>query len=351
MSTSEHETQDTRYARQIRYASIGETGQASLLRSHAVIVGVGALGCVIANHLARAGVGKLTLIDRDIVDRSNLQRQLLYDEADAASGTPKAVAAASRLSAINSQITYVAHVADLSSYNAEALLSDADIILDGTDNFSVRYLINEVSIKHSLPWIYGGAVGASGMTFTIIPELTPCLSCLFPVPPTGGSLDTCETAGVLSPIIDTIASIQVMEAIKLLTNQQQALHSSLLQIDLWNHQWQSLSIRHARKHDCIVCGQHHYEHLDGDNQHEPMTASLCGRNTVQVSPAKPQTLHLDLLAERLRRVGRIELNPYSLRLFLPDNITFLLFTDGRALVMGTDDPTRARRTYTELLGE
>jgi molybdopterin/thiamine biosynthesis adenylyltransferase len=349
--TSEHGSKASRYARQIRYAAIGEAGQARLLDSHAVIVGVGALGCVIANHLARAGVGKLTLIDRDIVERSNLQRQLLYDEADAAHGTPKAVAAASRLSAVNSEIILESHVVDLCSYNAEALLTDADIIIDGTDNFSVRYLINEVSIKHAIPWIYGGAVGTSGMTFTIVPEVTPCLSCLFPEPPAGGSLDTCETTGVLSPIIDTIASIQVMEAIKLLTNRQDALHGALLQIDLWQHQWQSLSIGNARKPSCPVCGHRHFEIIDGDGGNESVTASLCGRNTVQVSPAQPSTLDLQSLASRLSKAGRIELNPYSLRLHLEDGITFLLFTDGRALVMGTDEPIRARRTYAELLGE
>ncbi|WP_372662062.1 ThiF family adenylyltransferase [Cohnella sp.] len=349
--TSEYRGEPSRYSRQIRYAAIGAEGQARLSDSHAVIVGVGALGCVIANHLARAGVGKLTLIDRDIVDRSNLQRQMLYDEADAAYGTPKAIAASSRLSVVNSEITLESHVVDLCTYNAETLLSEADIIIDGTDNFSVRYLINEVSIKHAIPWIYGGAVGASGMTLTIVPEVTPCLSCLFPEPPAGGSLDTCETTGVLTPIIDTIASIQVMEAIKLLTNKQEALHGSLLQIDLWQHQWQSLSVGNARKPSCPVCGQRRFDLLEGDGGNEPVTASLCGRNTVQVSPARPNLLDLQSLANRLGKAGRIELNPYSLRLYLPDGITFILFTDGRALVMGTDEPMRARRTYAELMGE
>ncbi len=341
---------DMRYARQVRYSAIGEKGQSRLLQSHAVVVGVGALGCVSANHLARAGVGKLTLIDRDIVDRSNLQRQLLYDEADAANGTPKAIAAASRLSGINSGIAIVPHVADLTSFNAERLLSGADIIIDGTDNFGVRYLINEVSIKHGIPWVYGGAVGASGMTLTVVPGATPCLTCLFPEPPPGGSLDTCETAGVLSPIVDTVASMQVMEAIKLMTDQPAALHGSLLQIDLWQHQWQSLSVKGARNPACPVCGERRFEILDGEGGHETVTASLCGRNTIQVSPAQPLALDLKSLDQRFSKAGRTEINPYSLRLFL-EGITFLLFTDGRALVMGTDDPQRARRTYTELMGE
>ncbi len=342
---------DARYARQVRYSAIGERGQAKLLRSHAVIVGVGALGCVTANHLARAGVGKLTLIDRDIVDRSNLQRQMLYDESDAAAGTPKAIAAASRLLEINSGIEVVPHVADLASYNAETLLAGADIIVDGTDNFGVRYLINEFSVKHEVPWIYGGAVGASGMSLTILPGTTPCLSCLFPEPPPGGALDTCETAGVLSPIIDTIASIQAMEAIKLLTGQPEALHGSLLQIDLWQHQWQSLSVKGARKPSCAVCGERRFDLLDGEESSDAMAASLCGRNTVQVTPARPMALDLQSLELRLRMAGRTELNPYSLRLHLPDGLTFLLFADGRALVMGTDETYLARRTYAQIMGE
>lgn len=342
---------DARYARQVRFAAIGKEGQARLLQAHVAIVGVGALGCVIANHLARAGVGKLTLIDRDIVDRSNLQRQLLYDEQDAVQGTPKAIAAASRLSEVNSEITILPHVADLSSYNAETLLSGTDIVIDGTDNFGARYLINEFSVKHHTPWIYGGAVGASGMTLTIVPDKTPCLSCLFPEPPPGGTLDTCETAGVLSPIVDTIASIQVMEAIKLITEQSEALHGSLLQIDLWQHQWQSLSVSGARRPSCPVCGQRRFDALEGEESHDAMTTSLCGRNTVQVSPARPLTLDLQSLELRLRVAGSTELNPYSLRLHLPEGITFLLFADGRALVMGTDEPHLARRTYAEIMGE
>lgn len=342
---------DSRYARQARYSAIGQSGQTRLLEAHAVIVGVGALGCVIANHMARAGVGKLTLIDRDIVDRSNLQRQLLYDENDAMNSMPKAIAAASRLSAINSGISVIPRVADLSSYNAESLLSEADIVMDGTDNFGVRYLINEFSVKHRIPWIYGGAVGASGMTLTVLPDSTPCLSCLFPVPPPGGTLDTCETAGVLSPIVDTIASVQVMEAIKLLTGQPEALHGSLLQIDLWQHQWHSLSVKDARRASCQVCGERRFELLDGEDSPETMTAALCGRNTVQVSPAKPLSIDLGTIESRLSKAGRTELNPYSLRLHLPDGITFLLFADGRALVMGTDEPLLARRTYAELMGE
>ncbi|RKP54494.1 thiazole biosynthesis adenylyltransferase ThiF [Cohnella endophytica] len=342
---------DARYARQVRYPAIGEHGQARLLAASVAIVGVGALGCVTANHLTRAGIGKLTLIDRDIVDRSNLQRQMLYDESDADAGMPKAIAAANRLKAINGDIEIYPHVADLSSFNAEMLLAGADLVIDGSDNFGVRYLINEYSVKLGVPWIYGGAVGASGMTLTVIPGSTPCLCCLFPEPPPGGTLDTCETAGVLSPIIDTIASVQAMEAIKLLIGQPEALHGSLMQIDLWQHQWHSLSVDGARKPNCPVCGLRRFDALDGDAPLEAMTASLCGRNTVQVTPSRQLTLDLGTLQNRLVKAGRSELNPYSLRLHLPDGISFLLFADGRALVMGTDEPMIARRVYADLMGE
>ncbi|MFC5468385.1 ThiF family adenylyltransferase [Cohnella suwonensis] len=342
---------DSRYARQTRFPAIGESGQARLLSSAVAIVGVGALGCVVANHLARAGVGKLTLIDRDVVDRSNLQRQMLYDEADAEDGTPKAVAAAARLKAVNGGIAIEARVADLNAFNAEALLGGADLILDGTDNFGVRYLVNEYSAKHGVPWIYAGAVGASGMTFTVLPGRTPCLRCLFPEMPPGGALDTCETAGVLSPIVDTVSSVQSMEAIKLLTGRTDALRGTLLRIDLWDSQWQSLDVGSARNEACPVCAMRVFELLEGDEPAGAASASLCGRNTVQVSPARPLALDLEAQGNRLRRSGALELTPFSLRLRLRDGLTFVLFDDGRALVIGSDDPAVARRTYAELMGE
>lgn len=341
---------DSRYARQMRYPAIGRTGQDRLLQAHAAIVGVGALGCVIANHLARAGVGKLTLIDRDIVDHTNLQRQLLYDETDAEQGTPKAAAAAKRLAAVNGDIAIFHHIADLSSYNAESLLAGADLVIDGSDNFSVRYLINEISIKNEIPWIYAGAVGANGMTMTIRPGLTPCFACMFPEPPPGASTDTCETAGVLAPIVDTVASLQAMEAIKLLTGNEHALHGSLIQIDLWNNQSQSIGIAGAKRSNCPVCAKREFDLLEG-RRDETMTASLCGRNTVQVNPAQPRELALDRIAGRFEPLGRVERNAYLLRLHREDGLTFVLFPDGRALVMGTDDNTTARRLYTELMGD
>lgn len=341
---------EQRYARQIRFPAIGREGQRRLGDARVAIVGVGALGCVTANHLARAGVGKLTLIDRDVVDLSNLQRQMLYDENDALEGKPKAAAAAERLASINRDISIDARVAHLSADNAESLLQDADLIIDGSDNFSVRYLMNEVSVKHDIPWIYGGAVGSSGMTMTVLPSETPCLCCLFPEPPAGGSLDTCETAGVLAPIIDTISSLQAMEAIKLLSGNKQALHGALLQIDLWHSQWQSLSVRDAKRPSCRVCGELQFGGLEG-NREEALAVSLCGRNTIQINPMNPLAVPLDRLADRWRKLGAVELNAYLIKLQREGMPAFVLFTDGRAMIMGTDDETLARRYYTELLGE
>ncbi len=341
---------EQRYARQIRYSAIGRDGQRRLGEARVAIVGVGALGCVAANHLARAGVGQLTLIDRDVVDLSNLQRQMLYDESDALAGKPKAAAAAERLALINRDIAVDARIAHLGADNAESLLREADLIIDGSDNFSVRYLMNEISVKHGIPWIYGGAVGSSGMTMTVLPNETPCLSCLFPEPPGGGALDTCETAGVLAPIIDTISSLQAMEAIKLLSGNHQALHGSLLQIDLWHSQWQSLSIRDARRPNCPVCGERKFDSLEG-NRDEAIAVSLCGRNTIQIQPTRQLAVPLEKLAETWRTLGEVELNPYLIKLSRDNRPAFVLFTDGRALIMGTDDETLARRTYTELLGE
>ncbi|CAI6082168.1 ThiF family adenylyltransferase [Cohnella sp. JJ-181] len=340
-----------RYARQVRFAAFGAEGQSRLSAATAAIVGVGALGCVSANHLARAGIGRLILIDRDVVETTNLHRQLLYDETDAASGIPKAVAAARRLASINGGVAYKPHAVDLNAGNIETLLQGADVVLDGTDSFGVRYLLNEWSAKHGKPWIYGAAVGSSGMTMTIRPGTGgPCLRCLFPEPPGAGALDTCETAGVLGPIVDLVASVQSMEAIKLLGGREDALHGALLQTDLWHTGWQQLQIGGARRPDCPVCAARRFELLEGEGA-EPLTASLCGRRTVQVSPASDTEIDLGRLAARWTQLGIVELHDYLLRLRRPDGLVFALFPDGRALVSGTDDPLTARRLYAELLGE
>lgn len=338
-----------RYARQKRFAPLGESGQQSLARSRAAVVGMGALGCVIAQHLVRSGVGFVRLIDRDLVEWSNLQRQMLYTEQDVLSLLPKAEAAASHLRAANSSVSIEPIVADLTAANAEELLAGVDLVIDGSDNFSVRYLINDYSVKHQIPWIYGGAVGAAGMTLTIVPHETPCYRCLYQTPPAPGTTDTCETAGVMSPIVDIVASVQASEALKLLSGNRQALHRTLFQVDLWNHAWLPVSVAGARRADCPCCVLGDYAYLD-EQLSEPAAASLCGRNAVQITPSRPAALQLEQLAGRLSLAGKLTLNRFLLRLELEDGLTFVLFGDGRAIVQGTDQPLKARSVYAELLG-
>lgn len=338
-----------RYARQNRFAPIGNNGQQLLASSRVVVVGMGALGCVIAQHLVRSGVGYVRIIDRDIIEWSNLQRQILYTEQDVLSLLPKAQAAANHLRAMNSSVTIEPIVADLTATNADELLADVDLILDGSDNFSVRYLINDYSVTHNIPWIYGGAVGASGMTMTILPGKTPCYRCLFNDPPPPGTTDTCETAGVISPVVDIIGSLQATEAIKLLSGNEKSLHGTLFQVDLWNHAWLPISIAHSKKNDCRCCGELRFEFLD-EQLTGPAAAALCGRNSVQISPSQTVTLQLEELAERLKIVGKITSNRFLLRIELEADLTLVLFRDGRAIIQGTDQLTKARSIYADLLG-
>jgi len=340
----------SRYVRQIRYAPIGAAGQQSLSSRAAVVVGMGALGAVIASHLVRAGIGRIRLIDRDIVEYSNLHRQMLYTEEDAEQLMPKAEAAAIRLRAANSEPIIEPIVAELSAFNADQLLADADIIMDGTDNFTARYLINEVSVKHNIPWVYGGAVGGSGMCTTIIPGTTACFRCLFPAPPAAGAVDTCESAGVISPIIDIIGSLQAAEALKLLTGNAKAVNPGLTQVDVWHSQWLTIKTTHTRRSDCPVCSKRQFDHLENNDSHAA-AASLCGRHTIQITPPQPLQASLSQIASRLSHTGQIELTRYLMRISLADrDCTFILFPDGRALIQGTDDPIAAQRIYNDLIG-
>ncbi|GMK41705.1 molybdopterin biosynthesis protein MoeB [Paenibacillus sp. CCS19] len=340
----------SRYVRQMRFAPIGAAGQQSLGSRSAVVVGLGALGAVIASHLVRGGIGRIRLIDRDIVEYSNLHRQMLYTEQDAEQLLPKAEAAAIRLRAANSEPIIEPIVTELSPSNAQKLLADADIIMDGTDNFSARYLMNEVSVKHGIPWIYGGAVGGSGMCTSIIPGETACFRCLFPAPPAAGAVDTCETAGVISPIIDIIGSLQAAEALKLLTGNAGAVNQGLTQVDVWNSQWMNIKTTQSRRSDCPVCANRQFDALENHDNHTE-TASLCGRHTVQITPPQPLQTPLPHIASRLSHTGEIELTRYLMRLSLADSdYTFILFPDGRALVQGTDDPITAQRIYNDLIG-
>lgn len=337
-----------RYARQIRFSPVGTSGQERLSASSVAVVGMGALGCVIASHLVRSGVGEVRLIDRDIVEWSNLQRQLLYNEDDVRSGLPKAAAAADRLQRANSSVRILPFVADLHGSSVDRLLSGVELIVDGTDNLPARYLLNDYAVKNDIPWIYGGAAGSSGMTMTIVPGETPCYRCLFPSPPAGGITDTCETAGVLSPLVDIVGSLQALEAIKWLTGNHDALHRSLLQLDSWRNTWMPVVVANARSSDCVCCGGRQFPFLteeQGDS-----TAILCGRSSIQVTPAGEQRLDLKALAARLAVTDRASLTPYSLRYLTEGGLTVILFADGRALIQGTEDPIKAKAVYSEMLG-
>jgi molybdopterin/thiamine biosynthesis adenylyltransferase len=338
-----------RYARQIRFAPLGAQGQDKLIASSVVIAGMGALGCVLAQHMVRAGLGRVRLIDRDIVEWSNLQRQMLYTEEDVRRLLPKAEAAAAHLRRINSLVAVEPVVAELSAANADELLSGFDLILDGTDNFPVRYLLNEFSVKTGIPWMYGAAVGATGMSMAFIPEHTPCFSCLFPIQPAGGTVDTCETTGVISPIIDIVGSLQAAEAMKLLSGNEAKLHARLLQIDLWDTRFTPIDVSGSRNPDCPVCAGRQFPHLNAEPD-GGTAASLCGRQTVQITPPSPQNLPLQELSSRLSALGPLERNPYLLRVALEDEITMVLFPDGRALFQGTEDPELARRLYGRIMG-
>jgi molybdopterin-synthase adenylyltransferase len=338
----------TRYSRQILFPPIGRTGQEQLLQSRVAIVGMGALGTVLANHMVRAGVGFVRLIDRDFVEPSNLQRQMLYDEDDARQHLPKAIAAHAKLARINSEVTVEPVVADLTAHNAEKLLADVQLVLDATDNFQVRYLINDVCVKHGIPWVYGGAVSATGTFAAIRPGITPCLRCLFPEAPNPGEMPTCDTAGVIGPIIHIVASYQATEALKLLVGDQEALNPHLEHFDIWNNRHQQIRVQNGRRADCPTCGQRQFSYLMPDTQ-EGQAVSLCGRDTVQISPAAGAQLDLDQLAERLAPLGQVERNKFLLR-FHVDPHTLVVFPDGRVLVQGTDDISLARTLHARYIG-
>lgn len=332
-----------KYSRQTLFTPLGEEGQRQLMSSRAVIVGCGALGSFHAAALARAGVGELTLIDRDYVEESNLQRQWLYDEADAREGMPKAVAAKRKLSETNSDISITAVIADVDATNVEQLLDGADVILDGSDNFAVRYLVNEAAVKSETPWVYGAAVGSYGITATILPGRTACLACLLPEAP-GGVQPTCDTAGILNVAASAIASFQVADALKILSGRIDAVEPRLLTLDVWQGRPQMVT---TGKPDpaCRVCGQHQFDLLTAVSTRP--SAVLCGRNAVQV--AGDSSVDLLQLAEQLSDLGEVRTNEYALRFIAPP-YEMTIFVDGRAIIKGTDDPAKARSLYSRFLG-
>jgi adenylyltransferase/sulfurtransferase len=334
---------DSRYARQIRFVPLGEDGQRRIQAARVSIVGLGALGSVQAELLARAGVGMLRLIDRDFVELSNLQRQFLYDEADADEATPKAIAAGRRLARVNSTIEIETVVADLSPRNTEELLGGIDLILDATDNFETRYLINDFAVRESKPWIYGGAVASYGLKVAIIPGRTACFRCIYPDPPQGAQ-PTCETEGVLGPVTAAIASLQAGDALKLIASGPDSIDARLTTIDIWSGQIRQTNTP-ARDPDCPCCARREFPHLDGQHR---APVSLCGRNAVQIHE-RSRPLDLPELASRLRSLADVRLNEFALRAFLePYELT--VFPDGRAIVRGTTDIGVARSIYARYVG-
>lgn len=335
-----------RYSRQILFNEIGREGQEKLLASRVLIVGCGALGASHCEMLARAGVGKLRIVDRDFVEFTNLQRQTLFKENDAAERLPKAIAAKTRIAEINSEIEVEAIVADVNNSNVESFIKDCDLVLDGTDNFQVRYLLNDACVKNNVTWIYGAAVSSYGTTMTVIPGETPCLRCIFEEMPDAGSSPTCDTAGVIMPIIASISSVQVTEAIKLLVGKRDERHGSLMQIDVWANDWRKIKLA-APQPDCPTCGKRNFEFLDAESQE--FAAVLCGRNAVQIAPPKSVQIDLAELSEKLSALGDVKLNEFLLR-FTSDGNEVTVFADGRAIVKGTDDVSVARSFYSRFVG-
>lgn len=371
-----------RYQRQMLLPPFGPDGQTRLMQTHALVVGCGALGCMVIDLLARAGVGTLTIVDRDFVEITNLQRQILYGEHDVAENLPKAEAARRRIASINSTVHVRAIIDDVNHRNIERILSiDSDrginVIVDGLDNFETRYLLNDVSVQKGLPYVYGGAVATGGMTATFLPrspasnqsesnttprawneetQSTPCLRCVFPEAPPPGSTPTCDTAGVLGPIVTTIASMQAAEAIKILLGEFDAINRDLVTIDLWRNESRRLHLSSMHnQHDCLCCGKGHFDYLSG--KHAPPATSLCGRNAVQIAGLESEsdrTIDLESMAARLQSIGPVNHNEFMLRVQVPEPkhapCEITLFPNGRAIVHGTDDPAFARSLYARYIG-
>ena len=346
-AVSEHD----RYSRQILFSGIGESGQNKLGRSHVAIVGCGATGAASASLLARGGVGTLTLIDRDFVEFSNLQRQVLFDETDARDALPKAEAARRRIALFNSSITVHARITDLVPANTHELLSSADILLDATDNFETRYLLNDYAVQQGKPWIYASAVGAYAATMNILPVSalqtdyipTACLACVFPKPPSG-PVETCDTSGILSTAVNFAASIQVTEALKYLTGQPSIMRRSLLSFDLWASDRSEISTSHPDP-NCKVCGDRNFAHLSGEGRPH---ITLCGRNSVQIHEHS-RPVDLSAMHARLVPLGAVRSNDLLLRFERPPH-TLTLFADGRAIIQGTTDAAVARSLYARYIG-
>jgi len=332
-----------RYSRQVLFPGIGPQGQARLAQGRIAIIGCGATGACVSGLLARAGVGRLLIIDRDYVESSNLQRQSLFDEADAAESLPKAVAAARKIAAFNSDVQVQAEVADLTPENIETLLSDADLILDATDNFETRYLINDFAVKHGKPWIYAAAVAAYAVTMNIIPGETACLACMFPAPPEG-TVETCDTAGILNSAVNLVGSIQATEAIKFLVGAKDRLRRTLLSFDVWSNEQAEIAADRPRP-GCQACEKREFIHLAGERRPQ---ITLCGRNSVQIHE-RNRPVDFAEMSARLGAHGAFKHNAFVLK-FWRDPYEMTLFPDGRAIIKGTDDTAVARSLYARFIG-
>ncbi len=334
-----------RYSRQTLFGPIGKEGQERLRASSVTIIGCGALGTVLANNLCRAGIGHIVIADRDYIELNNLQRQILFDEEDVARHLPKAIAAAEKLRRVNSDTTIEALVEDINVDGIESLVQQTDLVLDATDNFETRYLLNDVCIKYARPWIYSGVIASYGVTMNIVPGTTPCLRCVFPDMPLPGTTPTCDTAGVLNGIVGAITGVASTEALKILLHSEQ-MSQAMFWMDLWENTCDRIEL--PRQPDCPACGQHQYEFLDALDG--ASSSSLCGRNAVQVRGGRRGiSLNLSELAERLRPVGEVNYNEFLLRLHV-DTYELTVFPDARAIIKGTDDQQVARSIYARYIG-
>ena len=343
-------TESSRYQKQMLFDGISKSGQALLSGRRVLLTGCGALGCVLADTMARAGVGYLRIVDRDFVELSNLQRQVLFTEQDVADHLPKAVCAERRLKQVNSEIRIDAVVADVDYTNVRDFAEEVDLILDGTDNFEIRYLLNDVSLELNIPWIFTGCTGSHGQMMPVIPGESACLRCLMPSPPPPGSTETCDTAGVLGPAINVIASLQAAAALRILTGQTETLERCLTMVDVWENNHRKMDVSKLREtSNCPAC--HGGERLWLRGAQTSGSSILCGRNAVQVTPAEKTPLSLEELAGRLEPTGSVTLNPFLVRVALADSdLQMTVFPDGRAIIKGTEDPAVARSVYSRYVG-
>ncbi|MCU5380081.1 thiazole biosynthesis adenylyltransferase ThiF [Bacillus cereus] len=338
---------NNRYSRQELFSPIGEEGQRKIREKHVLIIGAGALGSANAEMFVRAGVGTVTIVDRDYVDWSNLQRQQLYAESDVENNLPKAVAAKKRLAEINREVRIEALVQDVTAEELEELVTNVDVMIDATDNFETRFIVNDIAQKHSIPWIYGACVGSYGLSYTILPSKTPCLSCLLQSIPLGGA--TCDTAGIISPAVSLVVSHQVTEALKLLVEDYESLRDGLVSFDVWKNEYSCMNVQKLRKHNCPSCGENAlYPYLNKENTSK--TAVLCGRNTVQIRPPHKEEMDFERYKELLKdRVNDLNVNPYLLS-FSVEEKRLVAFKDGRVLVHGTKDISEAKTIYHRYFG-